>query len=178
MKATYTKFKNKPSDMDEEQFVDCFGAVYEHSSWIARLTWQKGLSVKVDTVDGLSAALMETVAQAEREPLLKLVKAHPDLAGRAAMQNKLTEESTAEQSSAGINACTNEEFERFNYLNNAYKMKFAFPFVMAVKDSNRHKILTAFEKKINNDVDTEFQRSIDEINKIARFRLEAIASET
>src|SRR5699024_591159 len=98
----------------------------------------------------------------------------PDLAGKAALDGTLTEASTNEQAGAGIDQCTPEEFERFTKLNNAYKEKFQFPFIMAVKGSNRHQILAAFEERINNDYDAEFERAVNEINKIAEFRLSAM----
>jgi OHCU decarboxylase len=162
--------------MAEHEFVERFGAVYEHSPWIARETWQRGLCGKHDTVEGLSAVLAATVAQADRGRLLALVRAHPDLAGRAAVRGELTAESTSEQAGAGINQCTADEFERFQRLNDAYKGKFGFPFVKAVKGSNRHEILAAFEERLRNDADTEFQQALAEINKIARLRLEILAS--
>jgi OHCU decarboxylase len=87
---------------------------------------------------------------------------------------QLTEASTNEQAGAGIHQCTSDEFARFTELNDAYKAKFAFPFIMAVKGSNRHQILAAFETRIHNSADTEFACALAEINKIAMFRLQAL----
>ncbi len=171
------KFKPAPSTMSESAFVKRFGGIYEYSPWIAREVWRLGLSDEHSSVSGLSAVMGEYVLTADRERLLALIRAHPDLAGRAAVSGELTEESSSEQASAGIDQCSEEEFERFQHLNEAYKKKFDFPFVMAVKGSNRHKILAAFEERLKNDPETEFQRSLLEINKIARLRLEAIAGE-
>jgi OHCU decarboxylase len=161
--------------MSEESFVELFGGVYEHSPWIARETWQRGLGPEVDTPEGLSRAMSETVGGADKARLMALINAHPDLAGRAAVQGELTAESTSEQSGAGIDQCTAEEFERFQRLNDAYRERFGFPFIMAVKGSNRHLILAAFEERLENDGETEFQRALTEINRIARSRLDAIA---
>jgi len=169
------KFPVPPGNMSEAQFIALFGGVYEHSPWIAQETWSRGLGRETDTPEGLSTVMMEIVAGADRQRLLALINAHPDLAGRAAVSGELTPESTSEQAGAGIDRCTAEEFERFQRLNNAYKEKFDFPFIMAVKGSNRHAILAAFEARLENDADQEFQRSLSEINKIARFRLDAIA---
>jgi len=96
---------------------------------------------------------------------------HGDLAGKAAACGTLTNESTDEQSCAGLDHCSEEELSRFHHLNNAYKAKFGFPFIMAVKNSNRHLILAAFEQRINHSQAEEFATAIAEINKIAHLRL-------
>ncbi len=111
---------------------------------------------------------------ADYEAKLQLIRAHPDLAGRAAVRGELTADSTDEQASAGIDQCTKAEYEQFVSFNSAYKAKFGFPFVMAVKNSNRLAILNAFAERIENDSDTEFETAIQEIHKIARLRLEAL----
>ena len=108
------------------------------------------------------------------ERKLALIRAHPDLAGKAAISGQLTEESTSEQSSAGIDQCSPEEFERFQELNSQYKEKFGFPFVMAVRDSHRHEILAAFKSRLANDSQTEFETAIREIHKIASLRLQEL----
>ena len=90
------------------------------------------------------------------------------------MRGELTASSTSEQAGAGIQDCRPEEFERFVRLNEAYKAKFGFIFVMAVRGSNRHQILASFEERIHNSPEQEFQRALSEINKIALFRLEAM----
>ncbi len=161
--------------MNETEFVRRFGGVYEGSPWIALDTWQRGIDASHDTVEGLSGALARTVDEAGRDLRLALIRAHPDLAGRAAVRGELTADSAAEQASAGIDQCTREEFARFQQLNEAYKNKFGFPFVMAVRGSNRHTILAAFEARLSNDMDTEFDVAISEIHKIARLRLKDMA---
>ena len=115
-----------------------------------------------------------TILNASKEEQLLLINAHPDLAGKAAINGNLTESSTGEQKGAGINECTPEEFKRFTDLNTKYKQKFGFPFIKAVTGSNRYQILDAFETRINNTVDTEFNTALNEINKIALFRLQKI----
>lgn len=170
-------FDDKPANMDEDAFVARFGGVYEHSPWIARATWQAGLDNAHDSAEGLSQAMAAIVETASREQLIKLIKAHPDLAGKAAINGELTADSSSEQSSAGIDQCTPDEFDRFHVYNAAYKDKFGFPFIMAVKGSNRHKILAAFEERLENDAETEFKTAINEINKIARLRLVGLAEE-
>jgi len=90
------------------------------------------------------------------------------------VRGELTAASTSEQAGAGIHECTPDEFARFTELNDAYKAKFGFPFIMAVKGSNRHQILAAFEERIHNSPEQEFARALAEINKIALFRLQAM----
>ena len=166
--------KFRPSGMSMADFIACFGGVYEHSPWVAELTWQRGLDAGHDSADGLAVALAQSVDGADRERCLQLIRAHPDLAGRAAVSGTLTAESTSEQSSAGIDQCSADEFSRFQRYNDAYKNKFEFPFVIAVRGSNRDAILAAFQERLENDYDTEFRRAISEIHKIAKFRLQAI----
>jgi OHCU decarboxylase len=175
MNAVTFNFPESPSKLSEAAFIAQFGAVYEHSPWVAERTWQSGLDSTHDAVSTLVAAFAETLANATHEEQLALIKAHPDLAGRAAIDGELTRHSTDEQASARLNACTAEEFERFQSLNTAYQAKFGFPFVMAVRDSNRHAILAALEQRMNNTLDEEFACALNEINKIARLRLEAMA---
>ncbi len=157
--------------MQRSEFLERFSGVYELSPWVAEKAWDAGLGTDADLPDGLARALMEVVNAQDKNRLMKLIRNHPDLAGKAAIAGKLTEESTTEQSSAGIDQCTNEEFEKFTSLNDRYKHKFGFPFIMAVRDSNRHAILGAFEQRLHNNREQEFNRALEEIHKIARFRL-------
>ena len=100
-----------------------------------------------------------------------LICAHPDLAGKAAVHGELTAASASEQAGAGISQCSQIEFAHFTQLNEAYKTKFSFPFIKAVKGSDRHQILAAFEARMDHGVDTEFAQALTEINKIASFRM-------
>lgn len=173
--STPTTFQPAPTGMSAADFVAVFGGVYEHSPWVAEQTFQQGLTAAQNTPEGLSAAMQKVIAAADREHLMALINAHPDLAGKAAVRGELTAESTSEQAGAGISECSAEEFARFQQYNAAYKARFGFPFIMAVKGSNRHLILQAFTERLENDAETEYQRALAEINKIARFRLDAIA---
>lgn len=161
------------SIMGPEEFVKLYGGIYEHSSWVAEETF--GEDVDIANVDALANLFAECVDNASLDRRLALIRAHPDLAGRAAIAGELTDDSNEEQSSAGIDQCTPEEFARFQDLNERYKEKFEFPFVMAVRNSNRQAILSAFETRLRNDRETEFARAIQEIHKIARLRLAAMA---
>jgi len=161
--------------MTEEAFADTFGGIYEHSPWVAREAWRRGLAASHDTPAGLAGALAAVVDAADADTKLALIRAHPDLAGKAAVAGELGEASSREQAGAGIDQCSDEEYRRFHAMNEAYKDKFGFPFVMAVKGSNRHAILEAFAERLENDRATELERAIDEIHRIARFRLEELA---
>jgi len=164
-------FKQSPIGLDKGSFVALHGRVYEHSPWIAEAAWNAGLGKAQDSVEGLHRVLAEIVDAAARDKQLALLNAHPDLAGRLAMRGELTVESTSEQASAGLDKCTPDEFKRFTELNDAYKAKFAFPFIMAVKGKTRAEILHAFEQRIHNDPEIEFRTALNEVHKIALLRL-------
>lgn len=155
-----------------EEFVTRYGGIYEHSPWVAQETHET--AARVEDVNELAEIFANCVDQAGDERKLALIRAHPDLAGKAAISGQLTEESTSEQSSAGIDQCSPEEFERFHELNSQYQEKFGFPFVMAVRDSHRHEILAAFKSRLANDSQTEFETAMREIHKIASLRLQEL----
>lgn len=163
-----------PSSLSREAFVAAFADIYEHSPWVAEIAYDLGTGANLDRIETLHARMSDILLSADHPRQLALINAHPDLAGKAAVQGQLTEASTNEQAGAGIHQCTAEEFQRFTELNDAYKAKFAFPFIMAVKGSDRHQILAAFETRIHNPVDTEFDCALAEINKIAMFRLQTL----
>ena len=164
-------FKRPPSGLDRAQFVALYGRVYEHSPWIAESAWSHGLKAQHDTVEGLHEGLAAIVDAAPRERQLALLNAHPDLAGRLAVRGELTAESTSEQASAGLDKCTPAEFQRFTELNEAYRRKFPFPFIMAVNGKSRAEILEAFERRMHHDEAAEFRTALAEVHKIALLRL-------
>ncbi|HYH38219.1 MAG TPA: 2-oxo-4-hydroxy-4-carboxy-5-ureidoimidazoline decarboxylase [Azospirillum sp.] len=160
----------RPGEMDRDAFVARFGPVFEHSPWIAGQAWDAGL--RPDTAEGLHAALVAVLRDAPRERQLALLNAHPDLAGKLAVRGELTTDSTAEQASAGLDRCTSAEFARFTELNDAYKAKFGFPFILAVKGKSRAEILEAFERRIHNTPDEEFATALAQVERIALLRLQ------
>lgn len=153
-------------------FVDRFGGIYEHSPWVAEEA--EPVAQGIDDLDRIGEIMASCVNNASVDRQLVLIKAHPDLAGRAQIAGELAPESTEEQASAGLDRCSRAEYERFQTLNAAYRKKFRFPFVMAVRDSTRDEILDAFEARLGNDYDTEFDTALQEIHKIARLRLAAM----
>ena len=164
-------FKRPPSKLDRTTFVELYGRVYEHSPWIAEAAWDAGMNAASDTVEGLHRTLAGIVDAAPRQKQLALLCAHPDLAGRLAVRGELTAESNSEQASAGLDKCTPAEFRRFTELNDSYKRKFPFPFIMAVKGKSRGEILDAFERRIHHAEDLEFRTALSEVHKIALLRL-------
>jgi 2-oxo-4-hydroxy-4-carboxy-5-ureidoimidazoline decarboxylase len=157
--------------MKEREFVQRYRGIYEHSSWVA----EKAAPLVDDSadVDVIARVMADCVDNASEERQLALIRAHPDLAGKAAIAGSLTDESESEQASAGLDRCSREEYERFQALNTAYRRKFGFPFVMAVRNCSREQILAAFESRLENDYEEEFENALLEIHKIARMRLVA-----
>lgn len=162
----------RPSEMSREEFVASFGGIFEHSPWIAEETYDLGKVA--DDLAGLHGVLCQTMRAAGHDHKLALIRAHPDLAGRLAIEGGLTEASKGEQASAGLDQCSPEEFERLSQLNADYLDRFGFPFIRAVKGSTKEIVLAAMEARIDNDVDAEFQTALTQIERIALFRLEDI----
>ena len=159
----------RPSQMDRAAFLARFGGVFEHSPWIAEGAWDAGPIP--DSAEGLHAAMVAVLRAAPRERKTALLNAHPDLAGKLAMRGELTADSTQEQASAGLDRCTPEEFARFTELNDAYKARFGFPFIMAVKGRSRAEILAAFETRVHNGPEEEFATALAQVERIAWLRL-------
>lgn len=158
--------------MDTHDFISRYGAVYEHSPWVAEQA--AGVAAGVDDPNRIAEIMADCVDNADVERQLALIRAHPDLADRAHAAGELTEDSSAEQASAGLDQCSKVEYERFSALNDAYKEKFSFPFVMAVRGSSCKEILEVFSRRLQNDYDEEFETALAEIHKIARLRLRAM----
>jgi len=156
-----------------EDFVLRYGGIYEHSPWVAARV-QKVLADAAVNRESLASLMADCVDNASVETQLELIRAHPDLAGKAEVAGELTADSSEEQSKAGLEQCTVQEFGKFQSLNTAYKKKFGFPFIMAVRESTRSEILEAFAARIGNDYDLEFETALQEIHKIARLRLAAL----
>jgi 2-oxo-4-hydroxy-4-carboxy-5-ureidoimidazoline decarboxylase len=165
----------RPSQLDKAAFVASYGDIYEHSPWVAELAWEHGLEARHDRPEALAELMGTVLSGAPPERQLAVIRAHPDLAGKAALAGTLTDDSTREQAGAGLDQCSPEELARFERLNDAYKAKFGFPFVMAVKGSDRFAILDAFEVRLKNDPEQERRTAVDQINRIALFRLQARA---
>ena len=154
--------------MRRDAFTARYGAIYEDSPWVAEAVWEAG------DFGNIAAAMRAVVDAAPEARRLELVRAHPDLAGRAALAGELTAASTAEQAGAGLDRCSPEELAEFHALNTAYKEKFGFPFIVAVTSLTRHDILEQFRRRLENDAATELATAFEQIHAIARLRLEAL----
>ena len=160
--------------MSTHDFIARYGGIYEHSPWVAELA--APVAEGLDDVERLAELMADVVDNADTEQQLALIRAHPDLADKARVADGLTADSMAEQASAGLHECTKVEYEKFQALNEAYKAKFGFPFVMAVRGSNCKEILQAFSARLQNEYDEEFETALAEIHKIARLRLAAMGA--
>lgn len=168
----------QPSHMPRALFVEVFGGIYEHSPHIAEAAHRTGLGPDQDTAAGLADALAQAAAAMTPAQKLALIQAHPDLAGKLVLAGDLTAPSGEEQASAGLDQLTPEERARFGALNEAYRQKFAMPFVMAVRGTSKAAIMAAFEQRLSQAPLEEQARALAEIDKIARLRLEARWSTT
>lgn len=155
--------------MDRVAFRVAFGDVAEHSPWVAEAAFDlKPFDNREALVDAFRKAMMA----ADKSDQLALIRAHPDLAGKAARAGEMAEASKREQAGAGLDTLSEEEFERFTRLNDAYKERFGFPFIFAVKGATKYMILEAFEQRLLHDAETEFATALEQIVRIFRFRLE------
>lgn len=161
----------RPSRMARDEFVQRFGSIFEHSPWIAERAFELELGPAHDSAGGLHNALCRPFRSASEAERLSVLTAHPDLAGKLAQAKRLTEESTKEQASAGLDALTDAERARFTELNTAYVEKFGFPFIIAVRDNDKASILKAFETRIANNRDQEFPTACKQVERIAWYRL-------
>lgn len=159
---------------DESGFIDALGDVFEHSPWlVARASAGRPFASR----DALLAALLAIMAAASEDEKLALIRAHPDLAGKAARAGDLTDHSTSEQASAGLDRLSDDEYDRFSRLNDAYKAAFGFPFIIAVRDHDKDSILAAFESRLNNSATQEIDEAIRNIGRIVSLRVVTTVTE-
>lgn len=149
-------------------FVEALGGIFEHSPWVAERAWE---ARPFASASELHRAMRDVVRRASREERLALLRAHPDLAGKAARAGAMTAFSTEEQGSAGLNRLTDEEYARFDRLNRAYHEKFGFPFIVCVRNHTKASILEAFERRLGNSTDAEIEAALGEVSEITRCRL-------
>jgi OHCU decarboxylase len=160
---------------DAARFVAVCGPLFEHSPWIAERT-----AARRPFADrhALHAALCRTVDESTPDEQLALVRAHPDLVGRAALAGQLTGESTREQAAAGLGDLSADDVRRFQEYNAAYQAKFGFPFVICARENKKGAILAAFPVRLENTREQELRTALVEVFKIARLRLlDAVAEE-
>ena len=152
--------------LDRDAFVERFGALFENSLWVVERAADRR------PFEDPHEGLLRVVSDAEREEKIALIRAHPELAGKATIDRTLTSASAAEQAGAGLDRLTPGEFELFHSLNTAYRERFGFPFVICVRRTDKAGILQAMEIRLMNDRDTEISNALREIGHIVRLRLE------
>lgn len=157
------------SRMDRDAFVGAVGAVFEHSPWVMERAWDKRpFSSRAE----FYAVLAKVLDESDRERQLALIDAHPELAGKAAEQGALTADSAREQAGVGLNACSPEELAEIRRLNQAYRDKFGWPFIIAVKGLTRQAIIAEMARRLERPAEDEFSEALSQIVRIASFRLD------
>ena len=157
------------NQLGQAEFVERFGPLFEHSPWVAEDAWSDRPFADADE---LFEALRAAMYSAPREKQLALIRAHPDLAGKAAIEGSLTRSSKHEQASAGLDRLTPDEFEAFTRTNTAYRERFGFPFVVCAREHTKESILRVAAERLGNSEEEEIGVALEEIAKIARLRLE------
>jgi OHCU decarboxylase len=155
---------DKFNKLSKTEFISIFGNIFEKTEWIAERCYE---SKPYNNLDELVSKMMKIFENIEKERHLEILNSHPDLA----VEKKLTEDSKNEQKNASLNQCTDEEFVEFKKLNEEYKKKFGFPFIVAVKGKNKEEILNSFRQRITNNINLEFEEAKKQVKKIASFRL-------
>ena len=154
--------------MDRAAFVQKFGGIFENSPWVADKAWEKR---PFASLDDMHAAMVAVAKNAPAAQQLVLLQSHPDLAGKEAQAGAMTASSVAEQASAGLNALSPAELTELSGLNAAYKMKFGFPFIIAVRMHTKEGIFFEFKRRLQNDTQTEFANDLQNVYIITRLRL-------
>ena len=158
---------DKINKLSKSDFISIFGNVFEKTEWIAQKSHD---SKPYKNFEELFSKMIEIFENSNKENHIKILNTHPDLA----IEKKLTDDSKNEQKNASLNECTNEEFFEFKKLNEEYKKKFGFPFIIAVKGKNKEEILNSFRQRITNNINSEFEEAKKQVKKIASLRLSEI----
>ncbi len=158
---------DKFNKLSKAEFISIFGNIFEKTEWIAEKCYE---SKPYNNLDEFVSKMMKIFENIEKEKHIEILNSHPDLA----VEKKLTEDSKKEQKNASLNQCTDEEFVEFKKLNEEYKKKFGFPFIVAVKGKNKEEILNSFRQRITNNINLEFEEAKKQVKKIASFRLSEI----
>ena len=158
---------DKFNKLSKTEFISIFGNIFEKTEWIAERCYE---SKPFNNLDELVSKMMKIFENIDKERHLEILNSHPDLA----VEKKLTKDSKNEQKNASLNQCNDAEFIEFKKLNEEYKKKFGFPFIVAVKGKNKEEILNSFRQRITNNINLEFEEAKKQVKKIANFRLSEI----
>lgn len=160
---------------DKQAFVARFGAVFEHSPWVAERAWERR---PFPSLDALHAAMMQAVSQAQEQEQLALVRAHPELAGREAKAGALTADSSGEQGRLGFTSLAKDEFVKMREINRRYREKFGFPCIVALRlHATRASVVAEMERRLGNNAESELDNALEQIGHITRGRLDRLAGE-
>ncbi|WP_374327947.1 2-oxo-4-hydroxy-4-carboxy-5-ureidoimidazoline decarboxylase [Azonexus sp.] len=159
------------SQLDRDGFVAAVGAVFEHTPWVMARVWER--RPFADRA-ALREAMQAVLAEAARAEMLALILAHPELASKAALRGELTADSAREQAGAGLDACTPEELAEIRRLNDAYRARFGWPFIVAVRGLSRQDIIVAMRRRLQRSDDEEFAEARAQILRIAELRLDPL----
>jgi 2-oxo-4-hydroxy-4-carboxy-5-ureidoimidazoline decarboxylase len=162
---------NAINSMDRTAFVQKFGGIFEKSPWVAEKAWEKR---PFASIDDLHASMVNVVKHSPVPNQLALLQSHPDLAGKEAQAGAMTASSISEQASAGLNALSKAEVAQITELNAAYKQKFGFPFIIAVRMHTKEGIFFEFSRRLQNETQAEFANDLQNVYAITRLRLGAI----
>lgn len=154
-----------------DAFVAALAGIYEHSPWVAEAVAD---ARPFADVAQLHAALQAAVQAQAHARQLALLRAHPELASKAAVRQELSAHSNAEQAGAGLMQCSPEEFAQLRALNAAYQARYGWPFIIAVKGHSRASILAALQERLTHTADDEFEECLQQVGRIARLRLDAL----
>ena len=171
MENEIINFENK--NFKKSKFVSLFESIYEHSDWVIKNVIEDKSNIP-NTIYELKLKMKNEVDNSSENLKLKLLRSHPELGIKKNEISSLTQSSQAEQKSAGLDQCSEEEYEEIKSLNRLYKEKFDFPFIIAVKGLNRSDIIKSMKNRVKNNYQEEFSTAINEVHKIAKIRLDAL----
>ena len=161
---------NKIHNLTKNEFIEVFGNVFENTNWIAeKLYTQKPF----ENFEDLSQKMLNIFENIDKEKKLEILNSHPNLADKTKI-GLLTQDSSKEQNIAGLDKCSEEEFNEFKKLNMKYKEKFGFPFIYAIKGKSKNEILNNFKERVAYDINVEFIEATKQVKKIASLRINEI----
>lgn len=155
----------------KEDIIKCLGGIYEHSAWVAQTFLATDTFASITTISSLAASLKKIVDDSSSDQKMALLKAHPDLCQKVEKARELTKESQEEQGRSGLQSLSEEELASFTTNNDAYKKRFGFPFILAVRNATKYTVLAALAGRVKNTKEAELVTAMQQVHKIAWMRL-------